>query len=37
MPKDRATQLGRFESLALAVGALLGLVLVTILDGRTRR
>jgi hypothetical protein len=37
MPKDRATQFGRFESLALVVGALLGSVLVTILDGGTRR
>ncbi len=37
MPKDRATQFGRSESLALAGGALLGSVLVTILDGRTRR
>jgi|GEM_PF-1982936 hypothetical protein len=37
MPKDRATQFGRFESLALAVDALLGSVLVTTLDGRTQR
>jgi hypothetical protein len=37
MPKDRATQFGRFEPLALAVGASLGSVLVTTLDGRTRR
>jgi len=35
MPKDGAIQFGRFESLTLAVGALLGSVLATILDGRT--